>query len=247
MTRLLLGAALVSALMAALWLVQRRTRNAAIVDVGWSLSLPLLALLYATTPRSWLLAAMVAVWGGRLALHLRSRLQGPEEGRYAKLREEWGAATDRNLFWFFQIQAAAAVALSLPFLLVSLDPRTGVGPLDWLGALLWLAGVTGEAVADAQLAAYKADPHRTGRVCRRGLWNYSRHPNYFFEILVWVGYAVYAGVPWAWLSPAAMAGTIVFGTGIPPTEEQAVRSKGEEYREYQRTTSPLIPWFKRTR
>lgn len=251
--RLALAAVLVGGLMAALWLVQRRTRNAAIVDVGWSASLPLQALLYAWLspgwpPRAWLLAAMVTVWGGRLALHLYwNRLRGrPEEGRYAQLRAEWGAAADRQLFWFFQFQAAASVVLALPFLLVSLDSRAGLGIAEWLGALVWLVGLVGESVSDAQLEAFKADPHRTGRVCRRGLWAFSRHPNYFFEILVWTGFALYAATPWAWVSPALIAGTILFVTGIPPTEAQALRTKGEEYRDYQRTTSPLIPWFRRS-
>ena len=253
---LALSTLVAGSLMAVLWLVQRRTRNAAIVDVGWSASLPLLALLHAATSpgsstRSWLLASMACVWGGRLALHLyRQRLAGhPEEGRYARLREEWGPAANRKFFWFFQFQAVAAAVLALPFLLVSLDSRPGLGLLEWLGTLLWLVGVAGEATADAQLEAFKSDPDRQGRVCQRGLWRYSRHPNYFFEILVWVGYATFAsaspGFPWPWLSPAIMASTILFFTGIPPTEAQALRTRGDEYRRYQRTTSRLVPWFRK--
>ncbi len=251
--RLALSAALVGLLLSALWLVQLRTRNAAIVDVGWTLSLPILALFDAAlapgwSARSWLLAAMVSIWGGRLAWHLALRMRGgPEEPRYAKLREEWGAQADRRFFIFYQQQAMASALFSVPFILVSLDPRPALGLWEWLGGLVWLAGILGEATADQQLQAFKSSASRQGRVCRRGLWRYSRHPNYFFEILTWIGFALFSsgspGFPGGWLSPLLIAWTLIFVTGIPLAEAQALRSKGEEYRRYQRTTSALIPWF----
>jgi len=255
LSRLALSAAGTGLVMAILWRIQRRTRNAAIVDVGWTLSLPLLALLDAALApgwavRSWILAAMVWLWGGRLALHLAGRLRsGPEEARYARLRQEWGPQADRRFFIFYQQQALASALFSIPFILVSLDHRSGLGLAEWLGGLLWFTGFLGEAVADEQLRAFKASTHQQGRVCRSGLWRYSRHPNYFFEILTWVGYATFAsgspGFPWGWLSPAMIAWTLVFVTGIPPAEAQALSSKGDEYRRYQQTTSALVPWFPR--
>lgn len=104
-------------------------------------------------------------------------------------------------------------------------------------------------LADRQLARFRADPANKGKVCQAGLWNYSRHPNYFFEWLVWVGYAVFAlGSPWGWLgliAPALMLHFLLNVTGIPMTEELSLKSKGDAYRAYQRTTSAFVPWFKK--
>lgn len=251
--RLALSTALVGLLFSALRLAQLRTRNAALVDVGWTLSLPMLALVHAVlapgwATRSWLLAAMVFLWGGRLAWHLALRMRGrPEEARYAGLRQEWGSQADRRFFVFYQQQALASALLSIPFILVSLDPRIGLGAWEWLGGLAWFAGILGEAAADEQLRAFKSSGSGRGRVCRQGLWRYSRHPNYFFEILTWVGFALFSsgspGFPGGWLSPLLIAWTLIFVTGIPLAEAQALRSKGEEYRRYQKATSALIPWF----
>ena len=117
--------------------------------------------------------------------------------------------------------------------------------------LTWIVALGGEWIADNQLAAHRADPAMKGKTCRRGLWKYSRHPNYFFEWLHWFAYvflAVGTGLGWVTASlvgPALMLSTLVWATGIPYTEAQALRSRGDDYREYQRTTSVLIPWFPR--
>lgn len=253
--RLALGLGLVTLAMLALWAAQRRTRNAGYVDVGWALSLAGQAALYAWlapgwAPRSWLLAAMVGVWAGRLSVHLLRRLRGrPEEGRYAALRQEWGPQADRNMLVLHLGQALLSAALALPFLLVSLDPTPGLGWRELAGAALWWIGLGGEALADQQLARFLAEEGGRGRVCQRGLWNVSRHPNYFFEIVLWLGWGVFcsasAGGVWPWLGPLAITASLLFVTGIPPTEAQALRTKGEAYRRYQRTTSPLIPWRKK--
>jgi steroid 5-alpha reductase family enzyme len=149
------------------------------------------------------------------------------------------------MFWFFQSQAVACAVFAVPLLLALLNER----PLGWLDALavvIWLAAVTGETLADRQLARFRHDQRNRGRVCRSGLWAWSRHPNYFFEWLHWWSYVCLAwGAPWGWLAvigPAVMLYLLLRLTGIPPTEAQAVRSRGEAYREYQRTTSAFIPW-----
>ena len=102
------------------------------------------------------------------------------------------------------------------------------------------------AGADAQLHRFKQDPANKGKTCQVGLWHYSRHPNFFFEWLIWVSYALYAmGSPsgaWGWLSPALMLYFVTKVTGIPATEAQALRSRGDEYRKYQQTTSAFFPW-----
>ena len=249
-----LGWAVLAAFMAALWIVHLRLKNAAIVDVGWAAGLPILAIWYAWSfdagIRGWMLAAMVALWGGRLATHLLvDRVIGqPEEGRYRELRARWKTGLGWKFFVFFQAQALLDVLLSLPFLLVA---RNGGAPglVGWFAVGVWVIAMSSEALADAQLARFKRDPANRGRVCEVGLWRYSRHPNYFFEWLVWVAYALYATTAsygWAgWMSPALMLFFLFRVTGIPETEAQAVRSRGDAYRRYQRTTSSFVPWFRR--
>lgn len=250
-----LGWLLAAGLMLCVWLVARRKRDATAVDVAWAVNLVLLALSFAALgdghpARRALLGLLVTCASGRLALHLwRDRLGKPgEDGRYAQLRARWGAAAERNFFWFFQAQALLDVLLALPFLLAAQDARAP-GALDLAAVLLGCAAACGETLADRQLASFRADPAQRGRTCRRGLWSVSRHPNYFFQWLIWCSYALLAlGAPAGWLalaSPLVMLGLILFVTGIPPTEAQALRSRGADYREYQRTTSAFVPWFQR--
>lgn len=250
-----LGWALAASVMLALWAFQLRTKDATEVDVAWAANLGGLAVLYAVLgngnpSRRVLVAVLVALATWRLALHLyldRAR-KGVEDGRYAALRQKWGAAAPRNFFWFFQAQALLDVVLALPFVLAC-GAKAELGTLDVAAALLFVAGVVGESVADRQLARFRRDPANRGRTCRVGLWRTSRHPNYFFQWLLWCAYALFAcAAPWGWIglgSPLLMLVLILFVTGIPPTEEQALRSRGDDYREYQRTTSAFVPWFPR--
>ena len=158
------------------------------------------------------------------------------------------------MFGFFLLQGALQVVLSLPWLLVVLDTtpaqRFTLGPLAWLGAAIWLVGLVGESIADRQLAKFRADPANQGKVCQAGLWNFSRHPNYFFEWLIWVAFFVFAlASPWGWLAivgPASILYLLLRVTGIPMTEEQSLRSRGDAYRRYQKTTSAFLPWFPQT-
>ena len=128
-----------------------------------------------------------------------------------------------------------------------LNPAPQLHALELAGAALWLLALGGEALADAQLAAFKRDSANKGRVCAVGLWRFSRHPNYFFEWLIWVAFFVFAlGSPRGWVAiigPASILYLLLRVTGIPLTEEQALRSKGDAYRRYQQTTSAFIPWF----
>jgi steroid 5-alpha reductase family enzyme len=261
--------------MTATFLAARRLRNFGIVDVVWSFGFTPVVWIYVglaawrtydakldahpewNWPAALTIAGLVTAWSLRLGAHLFVRVKSHhpvEDVRYAKLRQEWGAQTDRKMFGFFLLQGALQVVLSLPWLLVILDTeparKFALSPLAWLGAGIWLAGLVGEAIADRQLAAFRANPANKGKVCQLGLWNYSRHPNYFFEWLIWVGYAVFAlSAPWGWLgllAPALMWHFLVNVTGIPMTEELSVKSKGDAYRDYQRTTSAFVPWLKRT-
>ena len=248
--------AMAAVLMAALWLVQRARNDASLVDAGWAAGLGMSAILLSVLvegdpARRALVGGMAGAWSARLALHLYlDRVRGkPEDGRYRKLRANWGAAAQRNFLLFFQAQGLLVAILSVPYALALTNPSPSPGA-DLLGAGLLLVSVLGETLADRQLAAFRADPAHRGRTCRAGLWHFSRHPNYFFEWLQW-----WAWVPLAWGSPlffasfgapALMLYFLFKVTGIPPTEARALESRGEDYRRYQRTTSVFVPWFPRS-
>ncbi|MGH7962317.1 MAG: DUF1295 domain-containing protein [Candidatus Binatia bacterium] len=248
------GWLLVAVMMAVLWLVQRIRRDAGVVDVGWSAGLGILAIFYGLTasgypPRRFLVAAMAGLWAFRLATYLLyNRVLGkPEDGRYQTLRQHWGARAQPYFFLFFQAQALLDVIFSLPFLVVASNPRVMFSGWEVAGVLVWLLAIGGESLADWQLARFRADAKNRGKTCRVGLWRYSRHPNYFFEWLHWWSYVLMAiGVPYWWLTliaPTLMLYLLFKVTGIPATEAQAVASRGDDYRAYQRTTSAFIPWF----
>lgn len=242
---------------ALLWALCRRVDNYGFVDAAWALSFGVLAGAYAWCGPGWLprnvaVAVLAGTWSARLGTHLLRRLvrhHPVEDGRYVQLRRDWSAHLDRKMFGFFQLQAGSVLALSLPFLVPTFNRTGQFHFLEIAGALVWLGGWCGEALADLQLAAFKRGAADRAAVCDRGLWRYSRHPNYFFEWVTWVGFAVFAlGSPYGWiglLSPAAILYLLLRVTGIPLTEEQAVRSKGEAYRRYQATTSAFVPWWPR--
>jgi len=253
---LLVGTVAVCGLMLLLWLIHLSLRNASIVDPGWAGGLVLLAAIDATMGggyrvRALWIAAMAALWGLRLALYLLSRVLGhPEEGRYVQLRREWGGNLPLKFLLFFQFQALLCVLLSLPFLLVSINRNPHLSMLEFVASGLWLVAWIGESAADFQLQRFKSNPANRGTICRVGPWKYSRHPNYFFEWLIWAAFALFAlASPFGYLAliaPMLMLYFLFRVTGIPATEEQAIRSKGEAYRQYQQTTSAFVPWFPRS-
>ena len=239
------------AVFSAVWAWQLRSGNAGMVDPVWALSLGMLALLYAWLGAGSLLARVLvgvggAVWGARLGGHLWRRNAGkPEDARYRKLREEWGASAARNMFGFFQLQAAVSMFLSIAFAVPSYRADSPSALAMAAAVALWLMAVTGEALADRQLRSFAANPLNRGKTCRVGLWRYSRHPNYFFECVHWLAYVPLAiGSPWAWLTllpPVAMAWLLVKVSGVPMLEAH-MHATRDDYAEYTRTTSVLIPW-----
>jgi steroid 5-alpha reductase family enzyme len=245
------------ALFALVYLLARRLDNYGVVDIAWSYALGAAAVAYALLAPGWpvrraLVAALAATWSLRLGTHLLvrvARLHPEEDSRYDALRREWVYGFDLKMAGFFQLQALSVAALSAPFLLACLNPAPALRPLELAGAALWLVALSGEALADAQLAAFKRNPAHRGKVCAVGLWRCSRHPNYFFEWLVWVAYALIAAAsPWGWagiFSPACILWFLLAVTGIPMAEKQSLKRRGDAYRRYQRTTSAFIPWFPR--
>jgi steroid 5-alpha reductase family enzyme len=236
--------------MGLLWWRQQQTQNATSVDVAWSLGLAGLCVLYAVTSAGTLsvrvlVGSLAFLWGLRLGVFLftnRVHASSAEDGRYRALREAWGRSAGLYFFFIYQAQAAVAVLFSLPVL-----GAMHAGHFDgWalMGVACWGAAVTGETIADRQLAAFRANPANRGEVCQMGLWRYSRHPNYFFEWLHWWTYVLIGHGVWlTWIGPVTML-VFLFGiTGIPYTERQALKSRGDRYRRYQRTTSQFVPWF----
>lgn len=255
----IIGTCVICTFMGLLWLYQVKHKDAGIVDVGWTLSLGILSTLYITFGegdlyRRLLLGGLVIIWSIRLGAYLLvNRIIGKEEdGRYKALRAHWGDKANLNFFIFFQAQAALAVALSLPMILIANDPTPLFSSADLISCALMAVSILGESIADAQLAKWRKNPLNKGKTCRAGLWKYSRHPNYFFEWLHWWFYVpatLHLSLGWMSLAlPALMLYFLLRVTGIPYTEMQAIKSRGADYREYQRTTSAFFPWFpKQTR
>lgn len=244
-------------IMALVWVWSYRIKNSGVVDIFWSYNFPVIAIvLWAFAPgfqpRKQLICGMVILAGIRLGTHLATRVLKhlrEEEPRYAHIRKEWGANAEPKMFGFFQMQGISNVLLAIPFFISAMNTDPHISPLEYAGLLLWAISVIGEAVADKQLSNFKKDPANNGKVCDTGLWHYSRHPNYFFEWLMWVSYFVFAlASPYGYLaviSPAIILYLLLKVTGIPTTEQQSLRSKPEAYKRYQATTSVFLPWFKK--
>ena len=191
----------------------RRLDNYGIVDIAWSYAFAALAVYYALLAPGWpvrkaLITAMAVFWSLRLGTHLYRRVMGHhpvEDGRYVQLRKDWAGNFAPKMFGFFQLQAASVVLLGVAFFIACLNPSPRLHPLELAGAILWVLALAGESIADRQLAAFKHDLANKGKVCAVGLWRYSRHPNYFFEWLIWVAFFAFAlASPFGWAAIAAV-------------------------------------------
>jgi steroid 5-alpha reductase family enzyme len=249
-----------SVLMAGAWMVQQRTGNSGWVDTIWTFAVGLVgagSALWpvadaAPNPRQWLVAALVAIWSVRLGLHIAVRTAAiTDDPRYAAFAREWGVDSPRRMFVFLQNQGFGSIPLVFAIFVAARFPHNALRFQDYLGALILLIGIAGEALADVQLRNFRINPANKGRVCDVGLWRWSRHPNYFFEWFGWLAYPVIAisiqdplFYPWGWaslLAPVFMYWILVHVTGIPPLEQHMLRSRGERYRDYQSRTSMFFP------
>ena len=199
-------------------------------------------------PRQWVVAGLVVLWSLRLGSYVATRVAGhPEDPRYAKFREDWGADYRRNMLFVTLPQAPASALLALSVLVAARTPGHDLALRDVLGVAVLMLAIGGEALADTQMKQFKADPGNKGKVADVGLWGWSRHPNYFFEWFGWLAYPVIGlslSYPWGLatlLAPVFMYWILVHVTGIPPLEAQMLRSRGARYADYQARTSPFFP------
>lgn len=256
LTLFFIGLAIAMGAFALVWGISVRVHNYGFLDVAWSYGVAVLAPLYAwDSPgmalRKWVITGIGMAWSLRLGSYILVRVlrhHPNEDARYQTLRERWPGSG--MFLLFFELQAVIIAIFALPFLFISFDRSSTFHPVAIAGAVLAVIALCGEAVADLQMQRFKANPENRGAVCQEGLWRYSRHPNYFFESLIWCAFFLAAlPSPNGWITivcPVLMLYFLFKVTGIPLTEEYSLRSKGDLYRAYQRTTSAFIPWFRKT-
>jgi steroid 5-alpha reductase family enzyme len=254
LVNLVVTAVLVAALMLATFAYAMRTRVHAIMDTIWPLGFVLIAVVSfflsagsGVLGRRLLMLVLVTVWGLRLGAHiyLRNRGQG-EDKRYASLlRRNTGSLAGFVLRYIYWAQGRVMWFVSLP-VQVAMYSRAALGFVSWLGVAVWAVGFGFEAVGDLQLRRFRADPANAGRVLDRGLWRYTRHPNYFGDAVVWFGLWLLACSHWLGfvlvVSPVYMTNMLVRHTGKRLLEKHMARSKGAAYAEYVRRTSGFVPW-----
>jgi steroid 5-alpha reductase family enzyme len=251
-TVLATSAAAVALYMTAVWLLSLRLRDASIADVFWGPGFALVALVSAAisapSARGALLAALASVWGLRLALHIgaRWRRKGEEDRRYQAMRAGWGRRFPlASLFTVFLLQGALLWVVSLPLQAgAALGASRPLGPLDLAGMLLFAIGLGFDALGDAQLARFLADPASRGRVMETGLWRYTRHPNYFGDALLWWGLGligVATGAWWCLAGPALITFLLVRVSGVSLLEKD-IAGRRPDYVAYVKRTSAFLPW-----
>ena len=250
---LALSAIVVVALFLFTWWLARRIGNYSIVDVTWSLAFAPVAILHALLGDGWVprraaIGCLVAFWSLRLGTYLWRRVAAhhPEvDRRYAILSKRWEKNPARAYLFFFLSQGLLVWLLMLPVHFVARNETVGFHPFEIVGFALWLIALLGEGAADAQLKLFKKKSTDALAVCKRGLWRYSRHPNYFFQSLLWWALFLMAlPMSWGWttiVAPLAMLHFLLRVTGIPLTEELAIEKRGDLYRDYQNTTSAFVP------
>lgn len=249
----LTGLVSILALLLVTWVISVVRRDASVVDRVWGLTFVIGAWTYAWaagiwTVRTWMVLALVTIWGLRLAGHITWRNWGEgEDKRYAAMRQRApGRFALRSLITVFLLQGVLAWLISLPLLAAVTDTSpSGLTWLDAVGLVVWLVGFVFEAGGDWQLARFLAEPANRGRVMDRGLWRYTRHPNYFGDTVIWWGYflvALATGAWWSAIGSAIMTLFIVKVSGVALTDANMSSSGREGYEQYVRRTNAFFPW-----
>lgn len=236
-----------------IWAWYLITDNPSIVDVCWSIGIFICGSSYlyqqlpdGQTMRNLLAWVLLLAWAGRLAgfLWVTRIAKGKHDPRYETISDSWKISKKIGFLLNFTLQGFLMMIIALPFLFIPSVNSPVPTLFDMISIILIILGLVGETIADWQLNSFK---QASRGVCNVGLWHYSRHPNYFFEWIIWMGFAL-LGISghWGWISlmsPILLFIIFFFVTG-PITERQSLLSRGEAFKEYQRTTSFIIPWFK---
>ena len=253
LTVALAALAAVLALAAVTWVVSVVREDASYADRIWGpffvvTAWTSLAAADEVTTRGVLVAVLVTIWGVRLAAHVTRRSWGEgEDPRYTAMRERNRSTfARRSLVTVFALQAVMAWVVSAPLFAVAVaDHPAGLTWVDAVAGVVWLAGFLTEAVADRQLARFRADPANADRVLDTGLWRYSRHPNYFGDAVMWWGFGIFALAVGAWpalLGPVVMTVLIVKVSGVALTERRmAVVSRRRGHADYVARTNAFVP------
>jgi steroid 5-alpha reductase family enzyme len=251
---ILVGMALV---MVAAWATQRARGDSGWIDVFWTFGTGAAGVLAALWPtagadpaRKALAAVLLAAWALRLGFYIFRRVARgtQEDARYAAFRRDWGERYQTKLFWLTLPQAGVTTLMMVSVAIAANRQAPGLDARDLAAALTLLIAILGEGLADAQLARFKRSGPPKGSINDRGLWAWSRHPNYFFEWLGWLAWPVMAldpGRPVTWLTllaPAAIYVVLRFVTGVPPLEATMLASRGEAFRAYKRRTAAFFPF-----
>lgn len=254
---LTIAAVALCGVMACAFLVQRWTGNNGWADAFWSFgvgAIGILSILFSddmiSPARKWLVIVLLALWSLRLGGHILLRtLESEDDPRYARLRRQWGASANSQMFFFLQTQAFAGILLVISVYIAAARPDIELEFPDYLGLVLMLIALAGEAIADWQLKRFSRNPANRGKICDTGFWRWSRHPNYFFEWLGWVSYVLIAAdfdgdYVHGWLTlaaPVLMYVLLRHVSGVPPLEEHMLASRGQAFRDYQQRTSIFFP------
>jgi steroid 5-alpha reductase family enzyme len=236
-----------------IWLFSLRLKDASIIDAWWGpgfIILTGIALLMApsSTTATIVLFAMTTVWAMRLGLHIGLRKLGEphEDPRYVAMRHSFGQGFAwKSLVYIFGLQASLQWLVALPLVIAIALPGPIFWPAFFLGLLVFAAGLTVEAIGDWQLNSFKATRTSADQVCDRGLWAWTRHPNYFGEAVLWWGLflaAWSAGAPlWTIVSPATMTFLLLRVSGVALLEK-GLTDRKPAYAAYVKRTSAFIPW-----
>jgi len=251
----LVCAAAAALAMSIAWLIVGRTGDGGWTDVVWALSVGLIGAaaavwpaLHAAPARQALVALLIAVWASRLGgyLALRTARASAPDPRYEDFRRAWGG-WGLKAWGFLMVQAATVVVLVVAVRAAALRPEPALDWRDALAVMIVIAAVAGEAVADQQMAVFRRRPSNRGKVADTGLWAWSRHPNYFFEWMVWLAWPMMALQPGdaaSWLTlpaPLLMWWLLNHVSGVPMLEAQMLKSRPEAYRAYQARVSRFLP------
>lgn len=244
---------LIAFYMSSFFLIALWRKDNSIADIAWGIGFIVIAVLNMMLAeqvylRQWIVTGLVSIWGMRLALHIYLRSKGkPEDFRYAEMRKRWGKrASQKSFTHVFMFQGLILFAIAYPMIMVNANPQPGFTLFDLIGILIWTIGFLFEVIADIQLQNFiRTEKRPANPIMMRGLWQYSRHPNYFGEALVWWGiFFIVLSIPNGWLaifSPVIITFLLVRVSGVPLLEKKYQNNPA--YQEYASRTSMFIPWF----